>query len=377
MKIVLDARLYGLENTGIGRYTMGLISGLAKIDNKNQYYVLLREKYFNQLNFPSNWKKILADFRHYSFSEQIKLPRLIDKLQPDVVHFIHFNVPLLYKKPFVVTIHDLLMHKQKGTKATTLPAPVYFTKRLGYKAVFGHAVKGSKEIIVPSDAVKKEVERYYKIPSSKITAIYEGVNALPLEKKEQLILGKYGLSKNKYFVYAGNAYPHKNLRRAIEAILALNRNSKEKYLFAIVCARNVFSQKLAKEIKDLGAEEYVKLLGFVPDRELGVLFKNSLAFLYPSLSEGFGLPGLEAILSGSLACVSDIPVFKEIYQENAIYFNPYDASQIEKALRKIIAMDKKDRQNFIEKGQRFAKRYSWDKMAEQTLKVYEDCARLR
>ena len=74
MNIVLDARLYGvLENTGIGRYTVGLINGLKRIDNDNQYYVLLREKYFNQLNFPSNWKKVLADFRHYSLAEQIKL----------------------------------------------------------------------------------------------------------------------------------------------------------------------------------------------------------------------------------------------------------------------------------------------------------------
>jgi len=378
MNIVLDARLYGvLENTGIGRYTVGLINGLKRIDNNNQYYVLLREKYFNQLNFPSNWKKVLADFRHYSLAEQIKLPGLINKLQPDVTHFVHFNVPLLYKKPFVVTIHDLLMHKQKGTKATTLPAPIYFTKRLGYKAVFSHAVKGSRKIIVPSEVVKKEVEGYYKIPSSKITAIYEGVDVLPSGKNQEPILRRYGLSKDQYFVYAGNAYPHKNLRRGIEAILALNKNTKEKYLFAIVCARNIFSQKLAKEIKDLKAEEYVKLLGFVPDEQLGVLYRNSLAFLYPSLSEGFGLPGLEAILSGSVACVSDIPVFQEIYQENAIYFNPYDTPEIEKALKKVIEMDEKERQNFIGKGQMFVKRYSWDKMAETTLKVYEDCARLR
>ena len=134
MNIVLDARLYGvLENTGIGRYTVGLINGLKRIDNDNQYYVLLREKYFNQLNFPSNWKKVLADFRHYSLAEQIKLPGLINKLQPDVTHFVHFNVPLLYKKPFVVTIHDLLMHKQILSRPLLLEEYLSMQRKVGLR----------------------------------------------------------------------------------------------------------------------------------------------------------------------------------------------------------------------------------------------------
>src|SRR3972149_5179243 len=200
MNIVLDARLYGvLENTGIGRYTVGLINGLKRIDNDNQYYVLLREKYFNQLNFPSNWKKVLADFRHYSLAEQIKLPGLINKLQPDVTHFVHFNVPLLYKKPFVVTIHDLLMHKQKGAKATTLPAPMYFAKRLGYKFVFGSAIKNSKRIIAPSEAVKQEIMDYYKTSKDKIPVIYEGVDTISSGDDKAGVLKKHNLQEGEYF----------------------------------------------------------------------------------------------------------------------------------------------------------------------------------
>lgn len=175
MKIVIDGRFYGLENAGLGRYTINLINELQKLDKKNEFFVLLRKKYFNQLNFPSNWKKVLADFQHYSLTEQFKLPKIIKSLKPDLVHFLHFNVPVFYQGKFIATIHDLLMHKQKGLEATTLPATKYFLKRLGYKFVFGNAVKRAEKIIVPSQAVKDEVAYYYKLDPDKIIVTHEGI----------------------------------------------------------------------------------------------------------------------------------------------------------------------------------------------------------
>jgi glycosyltransferase involved in cell wall biosynthesis len=377
MKIALDARLFGLENTGIGRYTMGLVKGLAALDRKNEYLILLRDKYFKTLRLPPNWEKVRAEFRHYSFSEQHKLPKLLNSLSPTLTHFVHFNVPVFYKKPYVVTIHDLLMHRQKGLSATTLSAPVYYLKRLGYKGVFAAAVKNSRKIIVPSKAVKAEILSYYKVPEDKVVVIYEGVDALAQSGSEKEVLAKYKLNSGEYFIYAGNAYPHKNLKRAIEATILLNKRSDKKYKFVIACARSVFIQRLEKTISRLKAKEYVRCLGFVPDPELGVLYKNSVAFLYPTLSEGFGLPGLEAILSGTLALVSDISVLKETYKDNAVYFNPFDFSSIEKVMEETIVMQEEDRRESIERAQKFAKGYSWDKMAKETLRVYEDCARLR
>ena len=377
MKIAIDARLYGLENTGIGRYTMGLIGGLAKLDSKNSYHILLREKYFRTLNLPPNWQKVKAEFRHYSLAEQYKLPKLLKGLRVDLTHFVHFNVPVTYKDPFVVTIHDLLMHRQKGLVATTLPAPIYFLKRLGYKSVFAAAVRNSTKIIVPSRAVKEEIVKYYKISDEKLVVTYEGVDALPGSGGDKKILEKYKLTSGEYFIYTGNAYPHKNLDRAIEAMFLLNQRSEKKYVFAVICARNVFVQRLERTISRLKAGGFVKNLGFVPDAQLGALYKNSVAFLYPTLSEGFGLPGLEAILSGTLPIVSEIPVLKETYKDNAVYFNPYDFSSITKAMEDVLSMDAQTRTNFIDHAQEFAKGYSWDKMAQETLIVYEDCARLR
>jgi glycosyltransferase involved in cell wall biosynthesis len=175
MRIVIDARLYGLENAGLGRYTINLINELQKVDNKNKYIVLLRKKYFNRLNLAPNWKKVLVDIKHYSLMEQIKLSGIIKKLKPDLVHFLHFNVPVFYKGRFVATIHDLLMHKQRGLEATTLTPSKYFLKRLGYKFVFSNAVKKATRIIVPSQAVKDEICYYYKLNPEKVVVTYEGI----------------------------------------------------------------------------------------------------------------------------------------------------------------------------------------------------------
>src|SRR5258708_40324983 len=113
-------------------------------------------------------------------------------------------------------------------------------------------------------------------------------------------------SKQKYFIYTGNAYPHKNLERAIRAA------AKMKITFYIVSSRNVFTKRLEKLIQRLKAKEYVKLLGYVEDSKLKELYKDSVGFIYPSLAEGFGLPGLEAMKAGTLVLSSSIPVFREI-----------------------------------------------------------------
>jgi glycosyltransferase involved in cell wall biosynthesis len=377
MKILIDARLYGLENAGLGRYLVNLVDELANIDKKNKYVLLLRKKYYKELIVPENWEKVLADFRHYSFLEQTKLPRIISKHKPSLTHFPHFNVPLSFKGKYIVTIHDILMHKQKGRQATTLPAPLYYLKRIGYHRVFRKAVCGSEKVIVPSNFVKKELIDYYDLKKEKIIVTYEGADTGIVSKgKKENVFKKYNISPP-YFVYAGSAYPHKNLKRVIEATVLLNKEVDKKVLFVMTSARNVFTEKLKEIIKKTKAEKYVKLLGFVPDHDLGTLFKYSTAFIFPSLSEGFGLPGMEAIQAGTLVLASDIPVFKEVYKDNVLYFNPLDFSSMTKVMKSTMAMPKKEREKRIAKNQNFIKRYSWATMAKQTLKVYENSASVR
>jgi glycosyltransferase involved in cell wall biosynthesis len=363
MKILIDGRLYGLENAGLGRYVVNLVEQLAKIDTENDYVIFLRRKYFENLSLPRNWRKVLADFRHYSFAEQLRLPRLIYKEKPDIVHFPHFNVPVFFRGKYIVTIHDMLMHKSMGLTATTLPPWIYFIKRVGYRIVFDGAVKRSSAVIVPSQSVKAELLRKYALSPKKIYVTYEGCDEKISERENANI-------PKPYFVYAGNAYPHKNLANLIKAVKLLNTKSNQRVILAIASARNIFTQRVKKLIERDSACDFVKILGFVPDEKLGSLYKHATGFIFPSLSEGFGLPGLEAMAAGTLVAASDIPVFKEIYGEHAIYFDPTDIQSIECTLRTLLNMSEGDRNAEIRKAQNFVKRYSWTKMAEETVRVY-------
>lgn len=172
-----------------------------------------------------------------------------------------------------------------------------------------------------------------------------------------------------YFVYTGNAYPHKNLERLIKALVLINQKRPVK--LKISSSRGVFTERLENIIKKNNATEYVQLLGYVPDDKIQELYKNSLAFVFPTLSEGFGLPPKEAIEAGTLAVISDIPVLKEVYEGSVTYFDPYSVQSIADSLEKILKMSKNERVEKIKYAQKFLKKYSWFKMAKETLKIYE------
>ena len=369
MKILIDARMYGLENTGIGKYVMELLANIIDVDSSNHYFIILRDKYYKELSFPDNFKKIKGDFRQYSFSEQLLIPKIIREVKPDLVHFPHFNVPVLFKGNYVVTIHDLLMHKQKGFEATTLNPFVYLIKRLAYRFVFDAGVRRAKIIIVPSKTVKKELLGYYQIPEEKVIVTYEGVSELAGNISISEVVEKYKV-ENPYFIYTGNAYPHKNLKRLIEAVVSLNKGREEKVSLVIISARTFFVKKLAKLVEKLDAKPYVKLLGFLPDSEVKALYKGSVGFIFPTLSEGFGIPGLEAMQTGTLVLCSQIPVLEEVYKDRAIYFNPFDFTSITTAMEQVLDISTEEREARVAASLDFVKRYSWLKMAQETLIIY-------
>ena len=190
MRIVVDARLYGLENAGIGRYIINLINQIENLDKENKYFILLRKKYFEQLEFKNkNFKKILADYPHYSFKEQIFLPLQLFKVKPDLVHFPHFNVPIFWWGKYVVTIHDLIKHQSRGPQTTTRQPIFYWFKYLNYKILVWLAVKRAVKIITPSNYWKEELMRRYSLPAEKIVVTYEGI-----DKKYQISNIKYQIS---------------------------------------------------------------------------------------------------------------------------------------------------------------------------------------
>ena len=379
MKIVIDARMYGLEHAGIGRYIINLISQLERLDEKNDFFILLREKYFNNLIFTNKkFKKILADYPHYSFKEQIFLPLQLFKLRPDLVHFPHFNLPIFWWGKYVITIHDLIKHESRGPQTTTKWQLFYWFKYLNYRILIWLAVKRASRIITPSHWWKKELMKRYHLPETKIVVTYEGVDSkfsifnFQFSKKEK-ILEKYKIKKP-FIVYTGNLYPHKNIERLVKAVKQLN--DKNNLSLVIVCSRNVFYQRFEQKLGQMGAENCVNLIGFVPDEELVAIYKEAKAFVFPSLLEGFGLPGLEAMAVGLPVIASNSSCLPEVYSEAAIYFNPYDVKEIAARIEEVLK-DEGLKAKLIELGYQQVSKYSWQKTARETLRVYESSFSLR
>ena len=368
MKILIDARFYGLENAGIGRYVMNLLEEIKKQDHKNQYVVILNYNYFNKLNFPENWTKVLAKSRHYTLREQIEIKDLISSHSPDLVHFPHFNVPILYKGKFIVTIHDLLWHNQKGKSVTTLNPLIYSLKYIGYKIAFSKAVNSSQKIITPSNTVKNQINAHYDIDKNKIETIYEGVTLPKNPTSLQKLQTSMNLKTN-YFVYTGSAYPHKNLKSLIQAFSLVNKSGYRTHLY-IVSSRNIFQQKLKKFTNKILASNFVPFLGYVQDEDLFGLYQYCTGFITASLSEGFGLPALEAMAMGAPVAASAIPVFKEIYKDNVTYFNPKNVKSISTAITKILLLNLEERKIISNRSLHFASKFKWKKTATETIKVY-------
>ncbi|MBU2577766.1 glycosyltransferase family 4 protein [Patescibacteria group bacterium] len=374
MKIGIDCRMYGLKHAGIGRYVENLVTEILKKDKKNSYVLFVRKEDFKNLSKKFlNVRVVEADIPHYSIREQTDFPLIMGKQKVDLMHFPHFNVPVLYNGKFVITIHDLVKHNSKGKETTTRNLGIYWLKYFGYKTIFEHSVRRAIKILVPSYFVKKDLLNNYKQPRGKIVVTYEGVNILGSGKKSKeevsKILKKYK-TESPFVLYVGSVYPHKNIERLIKAVLLLN-NEGIFINLVVVCARSVFWQRLENKIKELKAEKIVNLAGFVPDEELIFLYKEAKALVFPSLSEGFGLPGLEAISNETPLIASDIPVFREIYEEAAIYFDPYSEKDIKEKI-KIVLENKELRERLKETGKIVSEKFDWKKTASETINVYNE-----
>jgi glycosyltransferase involved in cell wall biosynthesis len=399
MRIVIDARMYGLEHAGIGRYVVNLIDQIKKNDKKNDYNILLRKKYFKSFRpKQNNFHTVLADYPHYSLKEQVLLPLQLIKLKPDLVHFPHFNVPVFWWGRQVVTIHDLIKHQSKGPSTTTRAKPIYWLKYAAYQGLIWLAVKRAAKVIVPSQYWKKALTKKYSLQPNKVTVTYEGIGskfkarnrkydlfstespalgkpkARPGRRGREVesILRKYKIKKP-FIIYTGSLYPHKNVNTLVKAVKRFRvlKQENRKLSLVVACARNVFFGRFKARVKQMKAEKFVKLAGFVPDQDLVALYQQAEAFVLPTLMEGFGLIGLEAMAAGCPVLASNIPVLKEIYGEAALYFDPLNERDIAEKI-KIVTGNKKTRNRLIKLGLKQVKKYSWKDMAEKTLKVYRE-----
>lgn len=375
MIIGIDARFFGPKTKGLGRYTQKLIEGLEHIDSKNEYVIFLRKLDFDSYQPRNpNFKKVVFDCPWYSFSEQIFFPLTISKHKIDLMHFPHFNAPIFYFGPFVATIHDLILMRFGTRRASIFGAFRYFIKKIGYKIAIWSIIARAKKIITVSEYVKKDILSHFNVNEQKISVIYEGRPeadlSLPKEKNENNFFKKLGV-KNSYWLYVGNAYPHKNLKNLLLSYKILSEKYKCDSQLLLVGEEDYFYQKLKQEsFKIFGAEnKNVVFAGFVADEDLAVLYKNACVYVFPSFYEGFGLPPLEAMSFGLPVACANATCLPEILGGAAIYFNPEKPQDMAEKINCVLA-DKNLRKNLIDKGFQQIKKYSWEEMARKTLKMY-------
>lgn len=369
MRIGIDARFYGPLGKGLGRYTQQLIRQLEMIDRQNDYFIFLRAENWDEYR-PSNerFRKVLADYRWYTVAEQIFMPFKIWSCQLDVMHFTHFNVPLLYVGRFIVTIHDLILTKYPTERATTLGPLLYAIKHAAYQLIITSAIRRAKKIIAVSEYTKKEIIEHFRPNSDKVAVTYEAVN--PPAKaisKETAVLSAYGVEQP-YLLYVGNVYPHKNIEGLLEALSQL-LESKPHYQLVLVGKDDYFFRRMKERVARLGLQPHVIFTGFVSDDDLPALYTRASLYVFPSFCEGFGLPALEACLYGLPVVASNSSSLPEVLGGAAFYFNPHRPAEIAQAMQQVLDNETL-RLKLISNGFKRALSFSWERMARQTLDLY-------
>lgn len=354
-RIGIDARL--INQTGVGTYIKNLVNSIDL--NQYQVYLLLRSEDKNQITIPKNFIPIITDFRWHSFSEQFSYLRLLNSLNLDLVHFTYFSYPILYRKPFIITIHDLIPIKFPTGKASTLPFLFYWLKNLIAKVVFLLGVRNSQFVITPSESVKAQVKKLVG-DDRKIVVTYEGIDWELLNIEREKNKKSYQNPPKPYWLYVGNFYPHKNIPRLLEAYGALD----EAPILVLKGPQDAFVNEIKSLVGKLGLNKKVI---FLHDRLTGVemrdLIKDASLLIQPSLEEGFGLPPLEASFLKVPVVVSKLPIFDEILGKNYLSFDPYSVISIRQALIKAL-------KNQIKHIVIDTKIYSFDKMALETKNIY-------
>lgn len=373
MRIGIDARFFGGEQSkGLGRYTQKLIEHSVLQDQKHEYVVFIQEEsaqYFE--NVPENIEVVIAPFRWYTFAEQIHMPRLIRKARVDLMHFPHFNVPLLYNGPFVVTIHDLIILRFPTERASTLSPLLYAIKHWAGKRVMHHAVKKAKHIITVSEFSKDDIVEYFDIREDQVTVTYEAAEQhhIAADTPGDSVIKKYGIT-GPYVLYVGNAYPHKNLEVLIEVAYRMKEAGRApEYQFVLVGKKDYFYNSVEELVQEKGLQDYFHFPGFVADEDLPHMYTQADVYIFPSLYEGFGLPPLEAMQYQVPVLAARTSCLPEILGNAAQYFDSADISGIIKSIDEI-RTNTELQQELVNKGNAQVQKYSWEKMAEQTMNVY-------
>ncbi|CAN5373092.1 glycosyltransferase family 1 protein [soil metagenome] len=359
MKIVIDARESG---TSTGRYIDKLIEHMHKLKPPHDIVILAKQhrRDFMKQIAPSF---IVAEtpFIEFSFGEQIGFKKQIKSMKPDLVHFGIVQQPVFYKGRVVTTMHDLTTIRFKNPSKN----PVVFTiKQQVYKWVNKKAAHKSSAVITPTEFVKRDVVGFTGINPNKVVVTPESADFIAEPARPMK-----DLEGKKFIMYIGRPMPHKNLERLIDAFALMRDTMPDLYL--VLAGKK---DSLYEAHEQYAAQKGIKNIvftGFVTDGELKWLYQNTSCYVFPSLSEGFGLPGLEAMIHGAPVASSNSTCLPEVYGDGADYFDPLDSRGMAKVILNIIN-NKQHTEGLIKRGEAQVAKYSWDRMAKQTLEVYKN-----
>lgn len=357
--IVIDARESG---TSTGRYIDKLVEYLHQLKPHYKITLLAKKHRLDYLkSIAPGFHVEITSFKEFSFGEQIGLLRQIKRLSPNLVFFPAVQQPILYHGKVVTTIQDLTTVRFRNPGKNWL---IFTIKRLVYIWVNKIVGKKSTRLITPSEFVKEDFARFAKVNARNITVTYESADKIT-DRPQPVD----GLENKQFVMYLGRPQPHKNLVRLVEAFVALQIKNPDLYL-ALVGKKDLLYRRLQLQIKRRGIKNVV-FTGFVTEAQLRWLYENTKAYVFPSLSEGFGLPGLEAMAHGAPVASSNATCLPEIYKVGALYFDPLDVDDMTKTIGTILE-NKKKRQKLVIRGYSVSQSYSWRRMAEQTIGVFEE-----
>lgn len=354
--IAIDARII---NSTSGRYVERLLTYLQEIDRENTYSVLVREKDQNYWKPKyDNFSVLVAEFDQFSLAEQLGFKAFLDRLKPDLVHFGIIQQPILYRGKKMTTVHDMTLLKTYNSDKNWF---VYHFKQLVGRFVFNEIARTNNRLIAITEFTKKDTIHYTNADPKKISVVYESADVASGGTKT------YKLPYKNYILYVGNQSDYKNIRKLGDAHQELLKQYPDLGLVLVgsknKAAQNVESYFIKKKYKN------ILYTGFVSDQELNWLYTHAKAYVFPSLMEGFGLPGLEAMGQGAPVVSSNATCLPEVYGDAAHYFDPTSTPDMVRAITEVLGNEKL-RQSLSKKGYEQIKKYSWKKMAQETHAIY-------
>ena len=365
MRVAIDARK--LHDFGIGTYIRNLLRQLARIDRETDYVLLSAATDLNlAAQLGPNFRSVLEPSPNYSLREQIHIPWVLRRERPDVYHAPHYVLPPAVPCRSVVTIHDCIH----------LMFPQYLPNKAAYayaRASMWAAVKRSTRILTVSEASKRDILHFFNVAPEKIVVAYNAIDdhfwLTPPDEEVARVRERYQLD-HQFVLYVGNIKPHKNLVRLIEAFDELRRTGPEELKLLIIGDEISKLPSLRRAVHRHKLHKHVRFLGFVSDGTLRILYRLASLFVFPSLYEGFGLPPLEAMASGTPVVASNQSSLPEVTGDAAVLVDPYDVASIVDGMRRVLT-DPVLAADLRRRGPARAREFSWARSVEKTRAVYE------